>query len=156
MRSCAKATRVPGLAVYLTSSREGVPPALLHNLKHNHVLHRRVYLLTIETEMTPTVDRAGAWNLPNSAKASREWSSTLVSWRSPTCRRRYGWPTWARSGPMTTTYFLNRQIVLPGGHRRINRARRLFGAMSRLAATPITTFDLPVNRVIELGSQVEI
>jgi KUP system potassium uptake protein len=58
---------------------------------------------------------------------------------------------------MTTTYFLNRQIVLPVRSRGMQIGREhLFAAMTRLAATPMTTFHLPVNRVIELGSQVEI
>jgi KUP system potassium uptake protein len=159
LHSCAKAIRVPGVAVYLTSSREGVPSALLHNLKHNHVLHQRVYLLTIETELTPTVSpdqrveltelgegmarvvlRFGFMEEPDVPAGLR-----LLTERGETIN------------PMTTTYVLSRQTILPVRGKGMNIGREhLFAAMTRLAATPMTTFHLPVNRVIELGSQIEI
>ncbi len=159
LASCRKVARVPGLAVYLTSSDEGVPPALLHNLKHNHVLHERVYLLTVETAFTPAVQDADRVSL------------TEVGDGLARVRLRYGFmqepnvpkglqhlvEQGERVDPMTTTYFLSRQIVIPS--RRPGMAlwrEHLFAAMSRNSATPMTTFGLPVNRVIELGSQVEI
>ncbi len=49
-------SKIPAAAVYLTSNREGVPPALLHNMKANHVLHARIFLVTIETALTPRVE----------------------------------------------------------------------------------------------------
>lgn len=159
LSTAARAMRVPGLAVYLTSSEEGVPPALLHNLKHNHVLHERVYLVTVETALTPTVG------------VDRRIDLTEIGQGLARVRIRYGFmqePSvpgalhlLADAGevidPMTTTYFLSRQIVIPS--RRPGMAlwrEQLFAAISRNAATPMTTFHLPVNRVIELGSQVEI
>ena len=48
--------RIPATAVYLTSNRDGVPPALLHNMKANHVLHERILLVTVETALTPRVE----------------------------------------------------------------------------------------------------
>jgi KUP system potassium uptake protein len=159
MRSCARATRVPGLAVYLTSSREGVPPALLHNLKHNHVLHRRVYLLTIETEMTPTVADAARVELTELGEGMARVVLRFGFMEEPdvpSALRRLS-DLGEKIDSMTTTYFLNRQIVLPVRSRGMQIGREhLFAAMTRLAATPMTTFHLPVNRVIELGSQVEI
>jgi KUP system potassium uptake protein len=159
LASASKVTRVPGLAVYLSSNDEGVPPALLHNLKHNHVMHRRVYLVTVETALTPSVDE------------DRRVELTEIGEGLARVRLRYGFmqepnvPQALRLltelgetvDPMTTTYFLSRQIVLPS--RRAGMAlwrQHLFALMSRNAATPMTTFHLPVNRVIELGSQVEI
>ena len=160
LATAAKATRVPGLAVYLTSSEEGVPPALLHNLKHNHVLHERVYLVTVETALTPTVG------------VDRRIELTEIGEGLARVRIRYGFmqepsvpgalnllteEAGERIDPMTTTYFLSRQIVLPSRRPGMVLWReQLFAAMSRIAATPMTTFHLPVNRVIELGSQVEI
>ena len=159
LRSAAKAMRVPGLAVYLTSSAEGVPPALLHNLKHNHVLHRRVYLLTVETAMTPIVDEDHRVALADLGEGLARvvltfgfmeepdvpTALTLLTARGETIDR------------MTTTYFLSRQIVLPVRGKGLDIVReQIFAALTRLAATPMTTFGLPVNRVIELGSQVEI
>ncbi|HWA63867.1 MAG TPA: KUP/HAK/KT family potassium transporter [Caulobacteraceae bacterium] len=159
LRSAGKATRVPGLAVYLTSSKDGVPPALLHNLKHNHVLHRRVYLLTVETAMTPRVTDDRRVEL---SELGEGLARVIV---------RYGFmeepdvpAALARLKaqgetiePMTTTYILSRQIVIPVRGKGLSLGReQVFAAMARLSATPMTTFHLPVNRVIELGSQVEI
>ena len=159
LASAAKVTRVPGLAVYLTSSEEGVPPALLHNLKHNHVLHDRVYLLTVETALTPTVGE------------DRRVEITEIGAGLARVRLRYGFmqepnvpfalrefaEEGARFDPMTTTYFLSRQIVIPSRQPGMALWREhLFAAMSRNAATPMSTFHLPINRVIELGSQIEI
>jgi KUP system potassium uptake protein len=159
LASASKVTRVPGLAVYLTSNDEGVPPALLHNLKHNHVLHQRVYLVTVETALTPGVDE------------HRRFELTELGGGLARVRLRYGFmqepnvpqalrlltDLGEKIDPMTTTYFLSRQIVLPARHPGMALWREhLFALMSRNAATPMTTFRLPVNRVIELGSQVEI
>jgi len=159
LKSAEHALRVPGLAVYLTSSAEGIPPALLHNLKHNHVLHERVYLLTIDTALTPRVADERRLEF-------RELSCGLAR-----VTLRFGFmeepdvpaglarlvERGERIDPMTTTYFLSRQIVVPSGHPGMAPWREhLFAAMSRIAATPMSTFRLPVNRVIELGSQVEI
>lgn len=157
--SASKVARAPGLAVYLTSSAQGVPPALLHNLKHNHVLHQRVFLLTVETALTPTVD------------VERRVELTEIGSGLARVKLRYGFmqepdvpaglahleDLGERIDPLTTSYFLSRQIVIPTRRKGMSLWREhLFAAMSRNAATPMTTFNLPVNRVIELGSQVEI
>ncbi|MGZ3274270.1 MAG: KUP/HAK/KT family potassium transporter [Caulobacteraceae bacterium] len=121
--------------------------------------HRRVYLLTIETEMTPTVDVGRRVELAELGEGLARVILHFGFMAEPDV------PTALRLladqgedvGPMTTTYILSRQIVLPARGRRLDLGRgRLFAVMSRLAATPMTTFHLPVNRVIELGSQVEI
>jgi KUP system potassium uptake protein len=160
LATAAKATRVPGLAVYLTSSEEGVPPALLHNLKHNHVLHERVYLVTVETALTPTVgvDRRIELNEIGEGLARVRIRYGFMQEPSvPGALNLLTEEAGERIDPMTTTYFLSRQIVLPSRRPGMVLWReQLFAAMSRIAATPMTTFHLPVNRVIELGSQVEI
>ena len=160
LATAAKALRVPGLAVYLTSSEEGVPPALLHNLKHNHVLHERVYLVTVETALTPTVGVDRRVELSEIGEGLARVRIRYGFMQEPSVPGALNLLT-EEAGesidPMTTTYFLSRQIVLPS--RRPGMAlwrEQLFAAMSRNAATPMTTFHLPVNRVIELGSQVEI
>lgn len=159
LRSAQKAIRVPGLAVYLTSSAEGVPPALLHNLKHNHVLHQRVYLLTIETALTPKVNLERRVELTELGDGLARVVLSFGFMEEPDV------PSALRLladqgetiDPMSTTYILSRQIVLPVRGKGMSIGReRLFAAMARLAATPMTTFHLPVNRVIELGSQIEI
>jgi KUP system potassium uptake protein len=151
---------VPGLAVYLTSSEEGVTPILLHNLKHKYVLHDRVYLVTVETAVTPTIS------------VDRRIALVEIGEGLARVRIRYGFmqepsvpdalyllieDAGENINPMTATYFLSRQIVLPSGRPGMALWReQLFAAMSRNSATPMTTVHLPVNRVIELGSQVEI
>jgi KUP system potassium uptake protein len=159
LATAAKSMRVPGLAVYLTSSEEGVPPALLHNLKHNHVLHERVYLLTVETGLTPTVSEDSRVELTEIGEGLARVRLRYGFMQEPDVPLALGLLADAGEviAPMITTYFLSRQTVIPS--RRPGMAlwrEQLFAAMSRNAATPMTTFHLPVNRVIELGSQVEI
>lgn len=159
LRSARSTLRIPGLAVFLTSSQEGAPPALLHNLKHNKVLHERVYLLTLETGLTPTIPEARRIELSELGEGMAR------------VRLRYGFMEQpdvpaalkllkARGetiDPMTISYFLSRQTIVPSKRPGMALWREhLLAAMSRNAESPMTTFCLPVNRVIELGSQVEI
>ena len=156
--SCSRVTRVPGLAVYLTSSREGVPPALLHNLKHNHVLHERIYLLTIATEMTPTVSGERRLEFIDLGQGMARVVLHFGFMEEPDVPatlhllRDRG----ETIDPMSTTYVLSRQVLLPVGRGMDIMRDHVFAAMSRLAVSPMNTFRLPVNRVVELGSQIEI
>ena len=149
-----KVHSVPGTAIYLTTLRDGVPPALLHNLKANHVRHERIVLVTVETALTPYVapDRR-----VQAAELGGGISRVLV---------RYGFfespdvPA-ALDGvegvDARATYFLSRQTLVPTKKPGMARWReQLFAAMVRNAEQPMTFFRLPINRVVELGSQVEI
>ena len=153
------ATRVPGTAVFLTSSENGVPPALLHNLKHNKVLHERVYLLTIRIEDVPYVKLEnrtsvqefghGFWRIVLRYGFMEEIdvpaALSKVQECGPSCR------------PMDTSYFLSRQTLLTAGRPGMAVWReKLFAWMMRNAETAMEFFKLPTNRVVELGSQVEI
>ncbi len=159
LRSAAKTHRVPAMAIYLTSSREGVPPALLHNLKSNLVLHERVLIVTVETALTPyvpdegrlTVEEMGAgftrivirYGFSESPDVPQALSPVMG--RDPVCN------------PSTAGYFLSRQTLVPSRKPGMALWREhLFAAMVRNTETPMTFFKLPVNRVVELGSQVEI
>ena len=152
-----RALRVPGTAVYLTVSDSGVPRALLHNLKHNKVIHERVVFLTVTTEDRPTVP------------ASERITVQPIGGRVYRACIRYGFTdnpdipaALASSHPVTfdlmdTSFFLNRETIIPS--RRPGMAlwrEHLFSWMSRNAATAMDFFRLPPNRVVELGSQVEI
>ncbi len=156
LTSTKKVHRIPATAVYLTSNTEGVPPALLHNLKCNHILHDRIILLTVMTAMTPYV-----------AASSRLTQEDLGGG----IRRvvlHYGFS----EGPdipadlagveggleeMKTHYFLSRQTLVPSKRPGMAIWREhLFAAMMRNSQSPMSYFKLPVNRVVELGSQVEI
>ncbi len=159
IRSAASsASRVPGTAVFMTSSPDGVPHALLHNLKHNKVLHERVILLTVKIVDMPywTEERARREELG-------EGFHRLVL--------RYGFmdeidvPAGLKSvggcGPefrmMDTSFFLSRQTLLPSDKPGMMLWReRLFAWMLRNAESAMEFFRLPTNRVVELGSQVEI
>jgi KUP system potassium uptake protein len=149
--------RVSGTAVYMTTGGDGVPRALLHNLKHNKVMHERVIFLTVVTEDRPTVpenDRLTVQSL-----GGRLYRAIL----------RYGFvekpdvPRALTASPamsfdlMDTSFFLNRETIIPSAHPGMARWREhLFAWMSRNAATAMDFFRLPPNRVVELGSQVEI
>ena len=158
LASTAKVHRVDATAVYLTSSVEGIPPALLHNLKYNLVLHARILLVTVVTELTPTVEADRRLDLA-------ELGSGL--WRVVV---RYGFaespdvpaalaPLADRCGfkPETAGYFLSRQTLVPSRRPGMSIWReRIFAAMVRNSETPMSFFRLPVTRVVELGSQIEI
>jgi len=153
------ATRVPGTAVFLTSSENGVPPALLHNLKHNKVLHERVFLLTIKIEDVPYVKAEkrssvqdfghGFWRILLRYGFMEEIdvpaALAKIQECGPTCK------------PMDTSYFLSRQTLLTSSRPAMAVWReKLFAWMMRNAETAMEFFKLPTNRVVELGSQVEI
>ncbi len=151
--------RVYGTAVFMTSSREGVPAALLHNLKHNQVLHERVALVTVETTDSPYVDaslriqvellqkefmriivRYGFMETPDIPKALELCAS-------------YGQPF----NLMETTFFLSRETIVPSMTRRMLPMRALlFSFMSKNATRASDFFKIPTNRVVELGTQLVI
>jgi KUP system potassium uptake protein len=151
--------RVPGTAVFMYGSSTGTPPALLHNLKHNRVLHERVVFLTIRTEEVPTVDAA-----ERSAVAEIGHGLWQVTLRYgfmedadvPAALQALAHPGLAFK-PMETTYFLGRETLIATKHPGMALWReRLFAVMSRNARPATTFFRLPPNRVVELGAQVEL
>jgi KUP system potassium uptake protein len=153
------ATRVPGTAVFMTSSAKGVPHALLHNLKHNKVLHERVMLLTVRIEDVPYVREER--RLETEDYTNGFFRVVL----------RYGFmeeldvPTQLGKlqdcGPvcrmMDTSFFLARQTLISTARPGMASWReRLFAWMLRNSESAMEFFKLPPNRVVELGSQVEI
>ncbi len=151
--------RVPGTAVFLTSNAEGAPPALLHNLKHNKVVHETVILLTVHT-----VDRAstqGEQRLQLAALGEGFHRAELYfGYRDdqnvPETMRAFA-PPELPLDPMQTSYFLSRETLLPARKAGMRLWREhLFAWMVRNAATPLRTFHLPPNRVVELGQQITI
>jgi KUP system potassium uptake protein len=151
--------RVPGTAVFLDRTREGVPAALLHNVKHNKVLHERVVLLTVATDPTPTVPDAGRWAVRHLGYGfhrmvvrygfmeTPDLPALLATIDAPPLALR----------PLDTTYFLSRDTILtrPGGPMPLWQAR-LFAFMSRNARSAADFFHLPPNRVVELGARIEL
>ena len=153
------AARVPGTAVFMTSSASGVPHALLHNLKHNKVLHERIILLTVKIEDVPyvalekRVDQqdygSGFYRviLRYGFMEEVDVPSALAQLKGcgPQCKM------------MDTSFFLARQTLLPSSRPGMAIWReKLFAWMLRNAESAMEFFKLPTNRVVELGSQVEI
>jgi len=159
LRSTAKAPRVPGLAVYLTRDTHGVPAALLHSLKHYHVLHERVLLLTVETSLLPRVAEAERLKFeplePGFARAVLTFGYMDEPNLPPALAALpEGW----RASPMHTSYVLGRQILLiPPAQRGLPLLQdKLFRLMMRLAGSATAYYRLPPGRVVELGSQVQL
>jgi KUP system potassium uptake protein len=151
--------RVQGTAVFMASTSEGMPNVLLHHVKHNKVLHEQVVLLSIVTENVP-------FAVGNSALAVRELGQGF--WRvvahvgfmqQPNVPRILG-----RCAKMKlvindadTTYYLGRQTLLTSGKSHVARWRKmLFSFLARNSKPPTSFFNLPPNRVVELGLQIEL
>jgi KUP system potassium uptake protein len=151
--------RVPGTAVFLSSNADATPLALLHNLKHNRVLHQSVIFLTIQTQDVPHVDKEERFEL----KKLREGFHRVVA--------RYGFmedpnvpeilercrPLGLEFDVMSTTFFLSRETIIPTKNPGMAIWReKLFAFLSRNAQRPTDFFRIPANRVVELGMQVEM
>lgn len=154
-----KVRRVPGSSVFLASTTEGVPPALLHNLKHNHIMHERVAILTVVTENVPHVPpevRREVEDLGHGFYRIVLHYGFMDEVDIPAElaeEARAGGPFRA----MDTSYFLARQTLIASSRPGMAIWReKLFAWMVRNAESAMQFFKLPTNRVIELGSQVEI
>ncbi|SDI55951.1 KUP system potassium uptake protein [Pseudomonas flavescens] len=151
--------RVAGTAVFLTSRVDVVPHALLHNLLHNQVLHERVMMLTVLYEDRPRVPLAERFELDAYEQGFYRVRLRFGFLEAPDIPRALA--QLSERGldcpPMRTTYFLSRETVIPS--ERIGMAmwrERLFAVLQKNAGSSLSFFRLPVNRVIELGTQVEI
>jgi KUP system potassium uptake protein len=153
------AVRVPGTAVFMTSQAQGVPHALLHNLKHNKVLHERVILLTVKIADAPYVPEShrvdfadlgqGFYRIVINYGFMEDPDVPAVLSRTRTCGPEFKM--------MDTSFFLARQTLLPSERPAMAIWReKLFAWMLRNAESAMEFFKLPTNRVVELGSQVEI
>ena len=150
--------RVRGTAIFLTRVPEGIPTALLHNIKHNKVVHERVVLLSVNVLESPHLnddERAewielglGVWRLivNYGFMENPDLPATLSKLPGP-----------IHLDSMSTSYFLGRETLLPtqGSGMALWR-EHLFTTMARNAATASQFFNLPPNQVIELGAQVRI
>ena len=158
IRSAAtSAARVPNTAVFLTSTADGIPPALLHNLKHNMVLHKRNILLTVLVEDVPHVPDAKRLT---SSDEGEGFYRVVIHYGFmdevdvPAALGQLG--GCGDFNMMTTSFFLSRQTLLAASRPGMAIWReKLFAWMLRNAQTAMEYFKLPSNRVVELGSQVE-
>lgn len=151
--------RVPGTALFMTSNPEGAPLALLHNLKHNKIIHERNLILTILTEEVPQV------------LASKRIEVEQLGAGFQRILAHYGFmeephvidllmQTPLKGPPFNlnnTTFFLSRETIVPNDSKLMSRWRQwLFALMSRNAQSAQSFYRIPVNRVVELGMQVEL
>lgn len=154
-----KPVRVPGTAVFMTSDPDGAPLVLLHHLKHNKVLHEQVVLLSVLSANVPEIPDAERL----SVVAMREGF-----WR---VKARYGFMESASvpdllararseglvTEPMKTTYYLGRERLIPDPKSKQRLAgwrKQLFIFMSRNSRSATEFFQIPPNRVVELGAQI--
>ncbi|WP_374296609.1 potassium transporter Kup [Sphingomonas sp.] len=153
------ASRVSGTAVFMTSTSEGVPHALLHNLKHNKVLHERVILLTVKIASRPywpDHDRAMLEELGHGFYRLVLRFGFMEEANVPAGLKRVEIEGGAFK-MMDTSFFLSRQTLLPSSRPGMMLWReKLFSWMLRNAESAMEFFRLPTNRVVELGSQLEI
>jgi len=157
--AASSATRVPGTAVFMTTASDGIPHALLHNLKHNKVLHERVLLLTVRIEDVPYVEEEKTFHLDELGQGffrliirygfMQETNVPAALARVDSCGPRFKM--------MDTSFFLARQTLITSPKPGMAVWReKLFAWMLRNAESAMEFFGLPPNRVVELGSQVEI
>jgi KUP system potassium uptake protein len=153
----SRTLRVPGIAVFMTGQADFVPAALLHNLKHNKVLHERVLFVTVinedvprteqrreVTELGPNIHRVilrygfqESPNIPKELEALREFGIPFE--------------------PMQASYFLGRETVVSAAVPKMSRWRQwLFTLLSRNAISATEFFRIPSDRVVELGVRVAI
>jgi K+ transporter len=151
--------RVPGTAIFMNGTATGTPPALMHNLEHNKVLHERVVLLTVKTKQAPYVDQQERVHIES---LGHEFYRMIISYgfmEDPDIPKVLENPgaTMTAFDVMNTTYFLGRETVMASKFPGMMIWReKLFAFMSRNASSATAYFCLPPNRVVELGSQIEI
>jgi KUP system potassium uptake protein len=157
--SASSIPRVSGTAVFLASSAEGVPSALLHNIKHNKVLHERVLILTVMVEQVPHIPEEeridlvelgpGLFRLKLRYGFMEDVDIPEALGRLDRCG--------AAFRMMDTSFFLGRQKLIASSRPGMALWReKLFAWMMRNSESAMQFFKLPTNRVVELGSQLEI
>jgi KUP system potassium uptake protein len=151
--------RVPGTALYMSGDPWGIPVPLLHNLKHNKVLHQRVAILTITTRevpMVPKKDRVTIQEvIPNFYRILVHYGfmeTPKMKHILEACRQRD-----IHFKLEETTFVLGRETILASGHLEMSIWReKLFALMAKNAQRPTAFFKIPPNQVIEVGIQVEM
>ncbi|MEP6729406.1 MAG: potassium transporter Kup [bacterium] len=150
--------RVRGTAVFMTSTADGVPVVMMHHLKHNKMLHETVIILSVTTRGIPEVSADHVVSLEKLGHGFYRVVATYGFMQSPNIpdvlahAAREGVPV----PTMDTSYYLGRERLVLTGKAKMSRARkRLFALMSRNARSATEFFQIPPNRVVELGAQIE-
>jgi KUP system potassium uptake protein len=150
---------VKGTAIFLTSDPGFVPTALLHNLKHNKVLHEHNVILTVETAQTPRVDPTERVRMEAISDKFAKVRLRFGFMESPNVpkalaiARKLGW----QFDIMSTSFFVSRRSLKPSSHSGMPRWQdHLFIGLSRSANDATDYFQIPTGRVVEVGTQVTI
>ena len=151
--------RVDGTAVFLIPTSEGAPSAMLHNIKHNHVLHERNILLTVVFEDKPYVTKGNRLLIKDMGK-NFYWVRVFYGFmESPDIPAALDMCA-AQGLPfdmMSTSFFISRALIVPSPNPGMMKWReQLFIVLSRNALNAADYFKIPVNRVIEMGTKIEI
>ena len=153
-------TRVKGTAVFLTSDIERTPAALLHNLKHNQVLHEQNIIMTVRTADTPRVPASERLKVETINDSFKTAVATFGFMETPNVPEalRQGRLAGLVYSHMTTSFFLGRRTVVAAARHSLmpNWQDRLFILMMKNAAAPTDFFHIPAGRVVEMGSQVTV
>jgi KUP system potassium uptake protein len=152
-------SRARGTAVFLTAATDGVPPALLHNLKHNQTVHQRVILTTVTTAETPYVPDSERVHMTDIGDGFHRLIIRYGFMQTPDvpaalalCKQ-FG----HEFNMMSTSFFLSRETYVPSLNPGMALWReRLFTFMTLNATRATTFFKIPTDRVVELGTQLEI
>ena len=150
--------RVPGTAIFMSGTAGKTPPALLHNLEHNKVLHERVIFVTVKTEQVPFVADDGRVAVEDFGGGMYRVKVHYGFMEEPDI------PAALASGPRglppmeaDTTYFLGRETIIATSRPGMAPWReRLFAVLARNATTATAYFGIPPDRVVEMGEQIEI
>jgi KUP system potassium uptake protein len=158
-RADKSTTRVAGLGVFLSSRTDIVPGALLHNLKHNKVLHERVVIANVVVEDTPLVPPTQRIEVEKLGKGFYAVKIHHGFFETPDVpqaledARRFG----LALDVDTATFFIGRETLVPAEKSELGSWRnRLYRTMASAALSPARFYHLPTNRVVELGTQINI
>jgi KUP system potassium uptake protein len=151
--------RVPGTAVFLTSDPKSAPTALMHSLKHYKVLHEKNVIISVETTHTPRVESAKRVEIEQVGSTFMRirlrfgYMETPNIPRALAIARKLGW----QFDIMSTSFFLSRRALRPAPHSGMPRWQdRLFIWLARSANDATDYFQIPTDRVVEVGTQVTV
>ena len=158
--SARQYTRVKGMAVFLTSDPDRTPAALLHNLKHNQVLHEQNVIMTVRTADTPRVSPDKRLTIETVNDDFRKVIATYGFMETPNVpdALKTGRDKGLAYNHMSTSFFLGRRTVVPAARHSMmpNWQDKLFILMMRNATSPTDFFHIPAGRVVEMGSQITV
>jgi KUP system potassium uptake protein len=150
--------RVPGTAVFMNGSASRTPPALLHNLEHNKVLHERVIFVTVKTQQVPHVDEDARVEVESFGHGLYRIKVNYGFMEDPHIPEAIAAAKpHVHIDPMTATYFLGRETIIATKRPGMALWReKLFALIAHNATTATAYFGIPPDRVVELGEQIEI